>query len=167
VTCTVVHQKVRLNTLARSGLGCCLADFASTLGAQVLNLSQDLVPLSIASHSLTPDNPALGARPLGQATFEYIQTQTLTVDTGAYYLLSPRQDNVILLLPSLHNLTIDLVGSTVYFNGPLFLIRPIATTSSLSWATGGRCSARRAACIECGGHMSRSVFRCRNGLIVY
>ncbi len=92
-----------------------------TLAAQVLNMSHDLVPLGIASQNLTPNNPALDARPLFQAALQYVQNhpvQTLTLDTGAYYLLTNQQSNGVLLF-NVSNMTIDLAGSTIYFNGPL------------------------------------------------
>jgi hypothetical protein len=45
----------------------------------------------------------------------------LTLDTCAYYLLTNTQNNAVLLFPNLNNMTIDLAGSTMYFNGPLVL----------------------------------------------
>ena len=90
--------------------------------AQVLNMSKDLVSLGIASQNMTPNNSSLDSRPLFQAAVNYVQghpaIQTLTVDTGAYYLLSATQGNAVVIFPNLTNLTIDLSGSTFFFNGP-------------------------------------------------
>src|SRR5579871_2333417 len=90
--------------------------------AQTVNMSHDLVSLGIAAQNMTPNNPALDSRPLFQAALAYSQShsvKTLTVDTGAYYLLSNTQSNAVLILWQFSNLTIDLAGSTLYFNGPL------------------------------------------------
>jgi hypothetical protein len=91
--------------------------------AQTLNMSHDLVTLGIASQNLTPDDPALDARPLFQAALQYLikhPMQTLTLDTGSYYLLTSEfPGSAVLQVPSLSNLTIDLAGSTIYFNGPV------------------------------------------------
>ncbi len=87
-----------------------------------LNMSHDLVRLGIASQNMTPNTPLLDARPLFQAAINYVQSnpvQTLTLDTGAYYLLTNTQSNAVLLFWQLSNLTVDLAGSTLYFNGPL------------------------------------------------
>jgi hypothetical protein len=92
------------------------------VAAQVsINMSHDLVSLGIASQNLTPNNPSLDARPAFQAALNYVQShrvQTLTLDTGAYYLLTNTQANAVLLFPNLSNMTIDLAGSTIYFVGP-------------------------------------------------
>ena len=90
--------------------------------AQVLNMSHDLTMLGIATQNMTPNTPSLDARPLFQAAIHYVQShavQTLTLDTGAYYLLTNTQSNAVLLFWQLSNLTVDLAGSTLYFNGPL------------------------------------------------
>jgi hypothetical protein len=90
--------------------------------AQVVNMSHDLVRLGIASQNITPNTPSLDARPLFQAAIQYVQShtvQTLTWDTGAYYLLSNTQGNAVLIFGNLSNLTIDLAGSIIYFVGPL------------------------------------------------
>jgi len=99
-----------------------VAALAGSASAQVLNMSHDLVTMGIAQQNLTPNNPSLDARPLFQAALNYVQShpvQTLTLDTGAYYLLTNTQSNAVLLFPQLNNLTVDLAGSTLYFNGPL------------------------------------------------
>jgi hypothetical protein len=83
-----------------------------------LNLSHDLVPLGIASQNLAPDQPALDARPLFQAALQYIHShpvQVLTLDKGAYYFLTPQNPANFLRLAGLSNVTIDLAGSTIYF----------------------------------------------------
>lgn len=90
--------------------------------AQVLNMSHDLTTLGIATQNLTPNTPSLDARPLFQAAINYVEShpvQTLTLDTGAYYLLTNTQSNAVLLFWQVSNLTVDLAGSTLYFNGPL------------------------------------------------
>ena len=92
------------------------------VAAQVLNMSHDLVALGIAGQNMTPNTPSLDARPLFQAALLYVQNhpvQTLTVDAGSYYLLTPEQSNAVLVLPRLSNLVVDLAGSTFYFNTPL------------------------------------------------
>ena len=84
-------------------------------------MSHDLVSLGIASQNLTPNNPSFDSRPLFQAALNYVQNhpvQTLTLDTGAYYLLTNTQGNAVLMFPNLSNPTIDLAGSTIYFNNP-------------------------------------------------
>ena len=103
-------------------LVCFFAALGGGAAAQVLNMSHDLTTLGIAAQNMTPNNPALDARPLFQAALNYVQShpvQTLTLDTGAYYLLTNTQSNAVLLFSQLSNLTVDLAGSTLYFNGPL------------------------------------------------
>jgi len=103
-------------------LSWCFTSLAGCVAAQVLNMSHDLTTLGIANQNLTPNNSSLDARPLFQAALNYVQShpvQTLTLDTGAYYLLTNNQSNGVLLFPQLSNLTVDLAGSTLYFNGPL------------------------------------------------
>jgi uncharacterized protein (TIGR03437 family) len=89
---------------------------------QILNMSHDLVTKGIASRNLTPNTPSLDARPLFQAALAYVAAhpvQTLTLDQGNYYLLTPQQSSAALVIPSLSNMTIDLAGSTFYFNSTL------------------------------------------------
>lgn len=133
-TATWAHARISmLRDVARLGaasigraailLALALALGSVRLAAQVLNMSHDLVPLGIASQNLSPNNPSLDAAPLFQATLSYVQghsMQTLTLDTGAYYLLTNQQSNAVLIFNTLSNLTIDLAGSTIYFNGPQF-----------------------------------------------
>ena len=105
-------------------LSWCFTALAGNVAAQVLNMSHDLVTLGIAQQNLTPNNPSLDSRPLFQAAINYVQNhpvQTLTLDKGAYYLLTNTQSNATLIFPNLSNMTIDLAGSTIYFNGPLVL----------------------------------------------
>lgn len=88
--------------------------------ASTINLSHDLVRLGIASQNLAPDNSSLDARPLFQATLQYVKshnTQLLTLDPGAYYFLTPQNSVAYLSFPELSNLTVDLAGSTIYFAG--------------------------------------------------
>jgi hypothetical protein len=83
-----------------------------------LNLSRDLVKLGIASKNLAPNDPSLDARPLFQAALQYVknaQMQRLTVDSGAYYFLTPENSTTYLNLGAITNLTVDLAGSTIYF----------------------------------------------------
>lgn len=92
------------------------------VAAQVLNMSHDLVSLGIASENLLPNTPAQDARPLIQAALLYVQNhpvQVLTLDKGNYYLLTAQQPNATLIFPRLSNMTVDLAGSTIYFNGPI------------------------------------------------
>ena len=92
---------------------------AANIAAQVLNMSHDLLPLGIATQNLTPNNPSLDARPLFQAALQYVQStpvQTITLDQGAYYFLTPEQSNAVLVFPQLSNVIVDLAGSTIYFN---------------------------------------------------
>lgn len=88
--------------------------------AIAINLSHDLVRLGIASENLAPDRPSLDARPLFQATLQYVQnhhTELVTLDPGGYYFLTPQNPTTYLRFPSLTNLTVDLAGSTIYFAG--------------------------------------------------
>ena len=114
------HGKLRsLSIPARIGLALCL-QFGHA-AAQVVNMSHDLVPLGIAAQNMTPNRPSLDSTPLFQAALSYIQShpvQTLTVDAGNYYLLSATQGNAVVIAGNLSNLTIDLAGSTIFFNGP-------------------------------------------------
>src|ERR1700752_3016564 len=89
-------------------LVCFFVALAGSVAAQVLNMSHDLLTLGIAQQNLTPNNPSLDARPLIQAAIQYIEShpvQTLTLDTGAYYLLTNTQPNAVLLFPNLSNMT--------------------------------------------------------------
>jgi hypothetical protein len=102
-------------------LGICLASGSGVLHAATLNMSHDLTTLGIASQNLTPNQPALDARPLMQAAIQYLQShpvQLLTLDKGNYYLLTNELSSAVLVFPNLSNMTIDLAGSTFYFVGP-------------------------------------------------
>lgn len=86
--------------------------------ANVLNLSQDLVPLGIASQNAVGNNPQLDARPLFQAALQYAQSRKIpliTVDRGNYYFLTPQTPTTFLSLSKVSDLTLDLAGSTIYF----------------------------------------------------
>jgi hypothetical protein len=88
--------------------------------AGTINLSHDLVRLGIASENLAPNSPSVDARPLFQATLQYVKshsTTLVTLDRGAYYFLTPQNQTAYLSFPALSNLTVDLVGSTIYFAG--------------------------------------------------
>jgi len=92
------------------------------VSAQVINMSHDLVSLGIASQNATPNKPTLDSRPLIQAAINYVYShsvQTLTIDPGAYYMLSQSQSNAVLIIGGLSNLTVDFAGSTLYFQGPM------------------------------------------------
>jgi len=99
-----------------------LSFWPNRVEAQVLNMSHDLTTLGIATQNMVPDSPSLDSRPLFQATLQYAQShplQTITLDKGSYYLLTPQQSNEVLEFPSLSSVVVDLAGSTFYFNGPL------------------------------------------------
>jgi hypothetical protein len=84
----------------------------------IINLSRDLVRLHIASRNLTPDDKSLDARPLFGAAVKYAKahgTRKLTIDHGAYYLLTPQDATSYLRLAALSDLTVDLADSTIYF----------------------------------------------------
>jgi len=88
-------------------------------GQSSINLSRDLVNLGIAAQNMTPNQPNLDARPLFQAALQYAQahsTTAITVDTGAYYFLTPQYFDRYLVFSGLSNITIDLNGSDIYFN---------------------------------------------------
>jgi len=101
------------------------AAFAQT----VLNLSQDLVRLGIASANMAPDTPSLDSRPLFAAALQYArsrpQVTRLTVDHGAYYFRTTTPTNGVpdryVDISGMSNLTIDLAGSMIYFQDPFFL----------------------------------------------
>jgi Right handed beta helix region len=85
-----------------------------------INLSRDLVRFGIASSNLTPDSPAIDARPLFQAALGFAKNHSIhriTVDHGAYYLLTPQDAQTYLRVLSQSDLTIDLAYSTIYFAG--------------------------------------------------
>jgi hypothetical protein len=90
----------------------------SSLQKAKLNLSHDLVTLGIASQNLVPNQPSLDARPLFQAALQYAQQHTvqlLTLDQGNYYFLTPQNPSNYLRFLGLSNLTVDLKGSTIFF----------------------------------------------------
>jgi uncharacterized protein (TIGR03437 family) len=80
--------------------------------AAQLNMSQDLVARGIAASNLTPNTPALDAKPLVEAAVAYATKNgitTLTADPGSYYFPSQR-----VLLIGTANLNIDLRYSDLY-----------------------------------------------------
>jgi hypothetical protein len=103
-------------------LVCVLCTLPAVARAQsTINLSHDLVTLGIAAQNLVPNQPSLDARPLIRAALDYAQAQhvsRITVDKGNYYVLSPDfpGDRFINIYQAT-DLTIDLAGSTIYFNG--------------------------------------------------
>lgn len=94
---------------------------AGPAGGQTLNMSRDLVPLGIAARNMTPDDASLDARPLFQAAVAYTRShgiRTLSVDRGTYYFRTPQYPSTYLLVDELADVTIDLQGSTLYFDSP-------------------------------------------------
>jgi Putative binding domain, N-terminal len=113
---------MRIDSRSQILLFCLLFVAPCAMADTTLNMSHDLVALGIASRNLTPNDASLDARPLFQAAIGYVQTHpvtTLTLDSGNYYLLTEEQSNAVLIFPNLSNMTIDLAGSTFYFEGPL------------------------------------------------
>lgn len=89
----------------------------------VINLSHDLVRLGIAATNAQADSPTIDSRPLFQAALTYAQSHPvnrITVDPGAYYLLTPQDTQAYLRLAGLSGVTIDLAGSTFYMAQPFF-----------------------------------------------
>jgi len=100
-----------------AALAVCLA---SSLAAQTLNMSQDLVTKGIATSNLTPNTPALDARPLVEAAATYAQKNgytILTANPGSYYFLTLHAAGAPehVLLNAASNLTIDFQNSDLYF----------------------------------------------------
>jgi uncharacterized protein (TIGR03437 family) len=86
---------------------------------QVLNMSRDLVAKGIATKNLSPDSPAVDARPLFEAAAAYaVQNgvSTLTADPGTYYFLTLRNTSTHALLNSASKLTIDWQNSDLVFH---------------------------------------------------
>src|SRR5215469_2162749 len=88
-----------------------------------LNLSQDLVNLGIAQSNMVPNQPGLDAGPLFFRGVIYAQNHQIArviADPGAYYFLSQqRAGGPHVTWDQLHDLTIDLQGSDLYFSVPL------------------------------------------------
>jgi uncharacterized protein (TIGR03437 family) len=85
----------------------------------VLNLSHDLTTLGIAKQDMAPNMPALDARPLFEAGVQYAQAQSIpliTCDTGTYYFLSGHPFGVYAFFNGLHDVTVDLAGSDLFFS---------------------------------------------------
>jgi uncharacterized protein (TIGR03437 family) len=83
-----------------------------------LNLSHDLVPLKIAAQNMAPDTTTLDARPLLEAGVQYAQSHGIplvTCDPGAYYLLTGHPFGTYAFFNGLHDLTLDLADSDLYF----------------------------------------------------
>jgi hypothetical protein len=97
-------------------LGC------AALAQTTLNLSQDLVPLRIASSNMVPNDPTVDAGPLFFRAVLYAQAHQISriiADPGAYYFSSLQFPGTHVAWDSLSNLTIDLQGSELYFSNPL------------------------------------------------
>ena len=88
----------------------------------MLNISEDLVRLGIASTNMVPNQPSLDAGPLFFQAVLYAQNHNIGVviaDLGSYYFLSLQGPQVHVAWDKLSNLTIDLQGSDLYFTHPL------------------------------------------------
>ncbi len=99
-----------------------LVFLASPGASQTLNLSQDLVPLGIASTNMVPNQPSQDAGPLLTNGVAYAKTHgipTVVADPGTYYFLS-LQDNTHVALNGIDNMTIDLHGADLVFTHPLY-----------------------------------------------
>jgi hypothetical protein len=97
---------------------CSFASFAAETQTRSINLSHDLVRLGIAPQNLPPNSPSVDARPLFQAALQYAGShaiQLVTLDHGAYYFLTAQDTNAYLRFSALSDLTVDLVGSRIYF----------------------------------------------------
>ncbi|MDQ2898671.1 MAG: right-handed parallel beta-helix repeat-containing protein [Acidobacteriota bacterium] len=97
-----------------------LASACAAAQTDTLNLSRDLVRLGIAATNLAPNNPTVDARPSFQAAVQYVAShpvRILTVDPGNYYFLTSQNPQTYLTFYGLSNLTVDLAGSAIYFNG--------------------------------------------------
>ena len=83
-----------------------------------LNVSHDLTGLKIAAQNMTPNVPDLDSRPLLEAAVQYAQAHSIpqiTADPGSYYFLTGHPFGVFLFLNGVHDLTLDLAGSDLYF----------------------------------------------------
>ncbi len=81
-------------------------------------MSHDLVVNKIAPANLTPNTPALDARPLFEAAAAYASANkiaTLIADPGSYYFLTTHNPNQHALLNAISNLAIDWQNSDLYF----------------------------------------------------
>jgi uncharacterized protein (TIGR03437 family) len=106
------------NEMKASGALLLLAVAVQAQTASVLNMSKDLVANHIAATNLTPDTPALDARPLFEAAAAYASANkiaTLTATPGKYYFLTTHTPNQHALLSGISNLTVDWQNSDLYF----------------------------------------------------
>ncbi len=88
----------------------------------MLNASQDLVRLGIASSNMEPNRPSLDAGPLFLRAVNYANSHPISrviVDPGAYYFNSLQNTSSHVTLAQIKDLTIDLQGSDLYFSFPL------------------------------------------------
>lgn len=97
--------------------------FSAAATAQtILNMSEDLVRLGIATSNVVRNQPDLDAGPLLFRAVVYAQKHQIArviADPGAYYFLSLQQANAHVSWAQLSNLTIDFQGSDLYFSHPL------------------------------------------------
>src|SRR5437867_2048290 len=80
----------------------------------LLNASQDLVRLGIASSNMLPNTPELDAGPLFVRAVTYAKSHNvtlLTVDRGSYYFLTSQSPVVHFTLAQVDGMTIDFQGS--------------------------------------------------------
>jgi len=83
----------------------------------VLNLSRDLVAKGIASADLTPNRPALDARPLLEAALAWASRNSVTsiiADPGTYYFLTENSPARHVLINA-SGLTVDFQNSDLFF----------------------------------------------------
>src|SRR5437773_5772151 len=90
-------------------------------GQSVLNASQDLVRLGIASTNMVPDAPELDSTPLFVRAVSYAKSHNvtlLTVDRGSYYFLTSQSPVAHFTLPQVDGMTIDFQGSEMLLGQP-------------------------------------------------
>jgi uncharacterized protein (TIGR03437 family) len=100
-----------------AGLGL-LSLLPCALGQATLNLSEDLVPLGIATQNMAPNQPTLDAGPLILAGVRYAQANGMTTviaDPGAYYVQTAPANTPCYVPLNVNNLILDLQGSDLYF----------------------------------------------------
>src|SRR5436190_15961606 len=92
------------------------------LAQTTLNLSQDLVPLGIASANMTPNVPSLDSGPLLTQGIEYAKAHNIglvVANPGSYYFLSLACPYCHVQLFAVNNITVDFQGSELVFTHPL------------------------------------------------
>lgn len=102
----------------------CSAAVPSAPAQTVIDLSQDLVRLGIASQNMTPNVAALDSQPLITAAIQYAQNnpgvRTLIADPGAYYFLTSPTGIQYVFLGDVSDLTIDFQGSKLYIQNGMW-----------------------------------------------